>query len=311
MKRLFPAILLLTIVLAGCGKPAEFPVPEGVQTVRAVLRPVPFSLKRRGMHALIAPDGKMAAYAESVAVNLRALEGREVELQGKFEKNTDPTELPVLIVEKVLDGGEAPSKPWSIPALELSLELPRTWKGAIKGKSASFTASGVTLPILVITQRVAPPKAGSNPLYGPLPVASSSATSELLVVGLRKGTAAMSTAGDSWVVVVAPSGSSDGGSETIFTFLIQTDIAVDQQLSTYGDILRSVEFSFTSGAATSSSRSAAKRSSSSPSNTSGSSQSRATGEGMPCGGSAGILCISGMYCKITDPVSDSGVCTRR
>ncbi len=310
MKRILTLSLGLMLLLTGCGRPAEFPVPEGVHIVRAVLQPVPFSLKRRGTHALIAPDGKMAAYAESVAVNLHALEGREVELQGRFEKNSDPSELPVLIVEKVLDGGEAPSKPWAIPALGLSLELPRAWKGTIKGKSASFTASGVTLPILVITLRIAAPKTGSNPLYAPLAVASSSATSELLVVGLRKGTAAMSAAGDSWVVAVAPSGSSDGGSETIFTFLMQTDIAVDRQLSAYGDILRSVEFN-SSGASTSSSRSAVNRSSSIPSNTSGSSQSRMTGEGMPCGGSAGILCLSGMYCKITDPVSDSGVCTKR
>ncbi|MSR86925.1 hypothetical protein EXS70_02010 [Candidatus Peribacteria bacterium] len=166
--------LLSLLLLSACGKEVEFPVPPGVQTVRAMLQAVPFSLKRRGTHALLASDGKVAAYAESTAVNLRMLEGRQVLLQGVYEKNIDPSAFPVLVVQKVLEGGEEEQRPWVMPA---------------RASSSSSRNAG----------------------------ASSQ----------------------------------------------------------------------------------------------GPSSGRATGEGAPCGGSAGILCPSGFYCRITDPVGESGLCAKR
>lgn len=304
MRRIPLFLLIGILALSACSKKPEFPVPEGVQTVRAVLRPVPFSLDRRGTHALVGADGQIAAYAESTAVNLRLLEGRDVELQGIFEKNIDPTDLPVLVVQKVLDSGGELLRPWTIPALSLSLDLPRDWKGSLKGTSATFTASGYTAPVLTIIQRRPNPNPNPTPTYGPAAVPSDS---ELLVVGLRKATATLSADVQIWKVVVAPPGSSPDGAETEFTFALRAVHGNQEQLTQYRDVMRSVEFKGSAFSA----RAASQASQRPASSLSGSAQSRATGEGAPCGGAAGILCLSGMYCKITDLVSESGVCAKR
>ncbi len=317
MKAKLLLLLTAALLLASCSKNTEFPIPDGVQTVRAVLKPVPFSLKRRGTHALIGADGKMAAYAESTVVNLHALEGRAVELQGIFEKNTDLSALPVLVVQKVLSSGDEELRPWAIPALGMSLALPRSWKGSIKGSSALFTASGFTAPVLSISivpspnpsplALRSPPKAdeGGSPLYGPLPVPASDSSPEFLVVANRKAIAALKT--DSWTVRILPSATE--GKQHVLVFAIRSDLPADGQLQTYRKILTLIQF--TSGGASSRAASSvlSKRSSAAATGSTGS--SRADGDGAPCGGAAGILCPSGLYCRITDPVGESGVCSKK
>ncbi len=298
-------VVLFLLLLTSCEKKPEFPIPEGVQTVRAVLKPVPFSLKRRGTHALIGADGKMAAYAESTAVNLRLLEGRDVELEGIFEKNSDPAALPVFVVQKVLKSGEEALRPWTIPALGLSLELPRSWKGSIKGSSATFTASGFTSPVLSISTVSSPSPTNPSPLYGPLPVSGSDSSAELLVVASRKAEATRTA--DTWTVKILPA--TKDGKQHVLVFAIQSDIPADEQLQTYRKILTSIQF--TSGGASSRAASSATSKRSSAAATGSPGSSRAGGDGAPCGGVAGILCPSGFYCRITDPVGESGVCTKK
>lgn len=308
MKRRETIIILASILLlSGCGKNAEFPIPPGIQTIRAILKPVPFSLKRRGTHALIASDGQMAAYAESSAVNLHSLEGREVEFQGIFEKNTNPADLPVFVVQKVIEGGNEDMRPWAIPSLSLSLQLPRNWKGTLQGKSASFTAPDSTDPLLTITVR-SMASLSDSPMYGPAPLPMES-DGDMLVVGLRKATAAFSAGHASWTVTVPEPLTPEGNLEVVFTFAVRPDLPTDQQLSSYRNILRSVTFSFTGTSSVQSSSSA--RFFRSSSSSAGSAQSRAAGDGAPCGGIAGILCPSGLYCRIIDPASDSGLCAKR
>jgi hypothetical protein len=293
----------LGILLAGCSTP-ELTIPEGVQTVHGYVKSVPFSLQRRGTHAILtASGGSLLFYAESTAVNLRSLEGREADLQGIFEKNSDPKALPVLVVSKII-GGEEELKAWSIPALSLSLKLPHSWKGTLKGGSATFTATGFTVPVLLITQKAAAAKS-SQPLYGPLPLPASGTASETFVVGIRKASAERSAL--AWTVRIASATAQ--GPETVFTFALKASES-DKQIESYKKILRTVEFT----AGKSSSAAAASSTISRPSASSfgnGSSTSRAQGEGAACGGAAGILCPAGLYCKITDPLSDSGTCTKR
>ena len=50
------------------------------------------------------------------------------------------------------------------------------------------------------------------------------------------------------------------------------------------------------------------RSASNNSRTGVSSMPAGSGEGQPCGGLAGILCPSGLYCEITDLEQNIGVC---
>lgn len=296
-------LLLGVLFLTACEK-AEIPLPQGVQVVRGYLQPVPFSLKRRGTHALYTGSGgTMIVYAESTGVNLRLLEGQDVELEGVFEKNSEVGALPVLVVGKILAGSDEQMRPWAIPALGLSVNLPKSWKGSIKGGSATFTASGFTMPVLTITARKTARAASGQPVYGPLPVSSPG---ELLVVGLRKALADVDAASEAWVVRVAPSPS--GTSETIFTFALQSASPVASQVLLYRNILKTVEFKAATMSAASSATSSIPQSGSSASATSG---SRAGGEGSVCGGVAGILCPKGLFCKITDAVSESGVCTKR
>ncbi len=302
MKRLTICLFLVMLVV-GCTE-KEIPLPEGIQTVSGYLTSVPFSLQRRGTHALLTASGStLIAYAESSAVNLRLLEGQDVQLEGVLEKNLSPKDSPVFVVQKVLQGSDEQMRPWAIPALGLSVNLPKSWKGTIKGGSATFTAAKPSIPSLTITTRnVAASSPGSDqPLYGPLPVSSDAADGELLVVGLRKAQAHINAEGF-WIVRIAPSAS--GGSETVFTF---PPLPVELHLMPYRTILKTVQFSV--GTTASSVRTEASFSALPPA--SAGSTSRASGEGAACGGVAGILCPKGLLCTITDPVSESGVCARR
>ena len=309
MKRALTTLLFATILLAGCTKKNEFPIPVGVQTVRAILQPVPFSLKRRGTHALLGADGKIAAYAESTAVNLHALEGRMVELQGTFEKNSDPAALPVLVVTKILNRGEDEMRLWKVPALGLSLQVPHDWKASIQGQKSTFTASGSTAPVLTITLKALPPPsaAGGEPLYGPSSLPDGRSP-ETLTVGSRKAMAVLSV--DAWIVRVAPPAVPAGGKEVDFTFAIRPELAAEDQVLLARKILASVEFSFTNTSARSSS-SATVFPTSFPSSAGSTNSTRAAGEGAPCGGIAGILCPKGLLCSIKDPATDSGICIKR
>ena len=128
-----------------------------------------------------------------------------------------------------------------------------------------------------------------------------------MVVGLRKATATLSADAQTWKVVVAPPGSSPDGAQTEFMFALRAIHDNQVQLDQYRDVMRSVEFR----GATSSVRASSQASQRPASSFSGSAQSRATGEGTPCGGAAGILCPSGMYCRISDLVNESGACAKR
>ncbi len=302
MKKTTAILFLAAMLLTGCGEP-EVVLPQGPQVVRGILQPVPVSLKRRGTHALLGLDGKMLSYAESTAVNLHVLVGREVELEGTLEKNTDPKEMPVFVVTSVRSGGGEQTRPWVIPALGLTVEVPKSWKASIQKKTATFTASGAALPVLTITEIAAPLPSSPSPPYGPASV--SSVAGEALTVGLRKARAEQQ--GNEWIVrVTGP------GADTQFRFVLQQDLATDLQLSLYRAILQKVTFSYGVPAASQSSamsRPPAQTPGAPPASAGGS--SRAAGDGAPCGGAAGILCPSGFYCRITDRTAQSGICVKR
>ncbi|MBI2635820.1 hypothetical protein HYW84_00640 [Candidatus Peregrinibacteria bacterium] len=298
MRRIFalPLVVIIGVILvAACEKP-DTPLPVGIQTVHGYLQPVPFSLKRRGTHALYSGSGgEMMAYAEGIVVNLRQIERQDVEVEGVFEKNIVRDDLPVFVVQRVLHAANEQMRRWTIPALGLSVALPKSWKGGIKGGSAMFTASGSSVPVLTITVRKAPPAAPENPLYGPLAAGNPG---ELMTVGSRKATAVVSVADQTWTARVAPAPS--GKSETIFSFALQSSLKIELQQPLFRNILKTVEFN-----------SAALQTLQSESSVSGAADSRASGEGAACGGVAGILCPKGQFCKITDSIGESGVCTKR
>ena len=147
MRRGLSLIALATVLLiAGCG-PREAPLPAGLQNIRGQLRRADISLTRRGTHELVQND--VAVYlVESPTVNLHQLEGKEVELQGMLERNSDPAALPVLVVTSIVGGQAESMRAWSIPGLGISFEAPRSWTGDIANSVAQFTVSGSTVPVL-------------------------------------------------------------------------------------------------------------------------------------------------------------------
>lgn len=298
------SVLFVCVALLGVSAcETKAVLPTGVQTIHAVVQSVPFSLKRRGTHGLLDSQGTMFAFAESTAVNLRALEGREVDLEGIYEQNTDDEALPVVVVQKVINGGEEELRSWKIPALGLTVHLPRSWKGVVQGKTAAFTATGSAAPVLTITTVAGAQTSSAGSQYGALPSPSIDA----FVVGLRKATAEMNADGDRWVVRVV-----SADSRTDFAFSL-TEGSAEQQVASFRRFLKTVTFD--SGASASKATSSRASSMPAPSSVSGSTgssgTSRASGEGSPCGGVAGILCPKGFYCKIADSTTETGTCVKR
>lgn len=284
MRRALFLTTLFTVplLLSSCGKkPIEIPV--GVQTVRAQVETVPFSRKRRGTHQLLR-DGQIFAFAESTTVPLHDVVGKEADLVGIFERNTDPTDFPVLVVQEIRGQTVSKLKPWAIPSLSLNLQLPLGWKGDIKAGTAEFSTSGSLL--LRITERTA------------AQTSSSGTESETFLVGLRTAHAELDTVASRWIVRVTGEKSKP---DTIFAFTVNPVAPLDQQMQLFRRVLATVRFGTVSS-------SAPKSSSGSPSSVAG---SAGVLPGTPCGGPAGILCPAGFSCVITEAGSDSGTCKKR
>lgn len=287
MRRLFLVTLCLTpLLLSACGKKPPV-LPTGVQTVHAEVEPVPFSLKRRGTHQLL-KNGKVFAYAESTTISLHDVVGKEADLVGVYELNTDPTDFPVLVVQEIRGQTVTKLKAWSIPSLSVSVELPSAWKGDIKAGTAEYSASGSLM--LRITQRTA------------ATVVSSEGGSDSFLVGLRTAHAELDTAASRWTVRVT---GDKTGPDTIFAFTLNPVAPLDQQQQLFRRILNTVRFGTVASVTSKSSATGTVSSSGDAA------MSAVGGAGTPCGGPAGILCPAGYSCVITEAGSDSGTCRKR
>lgn len=299
MKRKGTLLVGVIVLLTACS-PEEVPLPQGTQTVRGYVQSVPFSLKKRGTHVLRTESGgQILYYVESREVNLRALEGRMTTLTGTFEKNIDPVLPLVLIVSDVEATKEEKTKIWSVPALGLLIDTPLSWKASIRGKVAEFTASGSSTPILTIAIRHRATTAGST--HSAIP------GEEAVLVGQRLGYGVFDDAAKTWTVrVESIQPTASGTDDLLLSFSLQDGAAQPStaaRLEQFRKILRSVRFGT---AQTSKPTSSAQAQSSA-----GSVGSVTGGEFTPCGGPAGVLCPKGFYCKVTEPTTESGVCTKR
>jgi hypothetical protein len=248
-------------------------------------------LGRRGTHLLLQQE-KPVTYVESSVVNLRAQEGREVELQGIYEPNTDRhTSLPVLVVQKILSGGEAEKRAESLPSLGITLSVPRAWTAKKETDRARFSASGSALTILDIR------KQQNDEVSSLLGKASSSASPALTIGGHTAATVLREQQLTFAAFVQIPASVSADAYTLSFTFALDTRTPVQQQVDDALAILRTVKFSVSSSSARSAP--AASASSIDP-----------AAKGKPCGGPAGILCPGGYYCQITEVGGDIGKCTR-
>lgn len=269
------AATVLLVALQSCTRKAEQPLPAGTQTMTGVLVPVPLSKTRRGTHVLT-QQGERVYLVESARADLRDFEGVDVVVTGKLERNTDPDALAVLLASGVTLV-DMPARMWEIDSLEISLETPATWSIQEFDDGTQFTETGATHVLLKIY---------------PATITALPAGTMLQVAG-RKAVR-VNASGTQTVYVL--------NGRTILTFLFQPDANTPLTAAErdFNRVLRSVKFgtSTSSGSGTSVS-------------TSSSSQRTGTGSapsGAPCGGPAGVLCPSGQYCEVTDPVDGIGRC---
>lgn len=142
------SFLLSTLFLVGCGEPELVPLPVGEQTVSGELFPAGLSLTRRGSH-ILKQDGLDVYFVESTMVNLRSFELKTVILKGVLERNTDPSDLPVLVVTEVESGGSE-YQTWSYPTLGLTFKAPPEWKARTTEDGVQFSVEGSPKPVLTI-----------------------------------------------------------------------------------------------------------------------------------------------------------------
>ncbi|MBI1813186.1 hypothetical protein HY285_02710 [Candidatus Peregrinibacteria bacterium] len=288
-------ILLLSssALLAACSQKTTVALPQGEQSVTGILKPLAFSLHRRGTHVLL-QQGSPLYDVESATVNLGAHEGERVTLTGGIEPNTDASALPVLVVRNVIiASGSTVYRPASFPLLRIAFDIPADWHARIEDEFAQFTASDSLEPLLTLFLQ---PIAGSD--FDTGTAAHATVTRTPLAIGSKRAIRAIDA------VTAAETISIDRGvdpsippEKRVITLVFVPFPPSDE---TMAEIQAHIEHSLRAGGEfSSSSASVTWKQSSSSTNNSG---------GQPCGGAAGILCPPGFYCAVTDPKNSIGVC---
>lgn len=273
------------------------PLPEGVQQIEGYLKRSELSRVRRGTHSIRVGSGTITAYLESAQVNLRPLEESVVVLEGVYERNIDPSDPPVFVVQKFVSGGPVTLRRVNLALAGVSIEVPETWDMSEAAGEVQFLPLGATGSVLSVASVpldqvpfdfktfVAKPGTGITAL--PLVVADEVAglawaeASQELGVYVRFGSGKVA-AGPGVVRLRFPQAEWGPG--------VKDGSVVDRVLQT----LRP-----TYSASSSSRRSV----------TGGVTGSGAAKAGQPCGGPAGVLCGAGSYCDVSaDPKSGIGVC---
>lgn len=278
MQILRPTLLLgsLTLVLVSLlsctSKQVEVVLPSGPQTLTGSLTPAELSLNRRGTHVL-RQMGRDVYYVESSLLNLRSFEGMDVTITGTLEKNTDASYLPVLVATNVVLISE-PSHMWTVPALHLTFSAPLAWNGDVFDDGVSFTQTGSSAPLLKIHRSS----------LAQLPVGSP------LVIGGERAVLIESGSGQ---VVYVQSGPNVLAVELDKTLMNPSG---KDPVRSVLLLLKSIAFMNASSSSVGSAMSTG-------------SSATSTQSAMPCGGPAGILCPTGMYCAITDTQLGIGVCS--
>ncbi|MBI3618502.1 hypothetical protein HY213_00530 [Candidatus Peregrinibacteria bacterium] len=292
-RSLFSIILLSSVLVTACGSNPSGPLPQGEQSVTGILKPLAFSLHRRGTHVLL-QQGIPLFDVESAAVNLHVHEGERVTLKGVIEPNTDATALPVLVARSLMiASGSMLYHTVPFPLLQISFDVPTDWTSHAEDEFAQFTASGSSEPLLTLFLQ---PIAGSDFETGA--AAHATVTRTPFSIGSKRAIRAIdAVTGAETISIDRGIDPSIAPEKRVITLVF---VAFSPSDETMAEIQAHVEHSL---------RAVGQFSSSSASiNQKKSSSSASASAGQPCGGIAGILCPAGFYCAVTDPKNNIGVC---
>ena len=265
------ALLCTAFLLTSCGSNVLPPIPTGEQTVAGTLRAAPLSAVRRGSH-YIEQNGVNVYYAESSLVNLRKYQNKRVTLRGTFEHNTDPEDLPVLVVESVVDAEDS-VKEHTLGGIHVRLRAPVEWKLIEReGKYQFRLTEDEEDPLLVLWQ-----EEGEELPEGGVPV----------VVDATRATKLIDDLSNTQIIVVKRD-----GVLLHMRFSPGERLTADRLSQDFLVLLKSVNLLEN-----------VSESSSSATGTGGV-------LGTPCGGTAGILCPEGEFCDIQNFEENIGRCRR-
>lgn len=258
------AYVAWSVYSSGPGRATEIPV--GVQTVMGTLLPVELSLSRRGTHVLTVDDENIA-YVESQTVNLRQYELTDVGVTGTFHANTDPSDLPVLIVTAIRPI-DLPSVAVDVPSVGLRLRVSPEWNMSTFDDGVAFTLTGSSTPILRIMRSSLTQLPPGNALFiGGYGAVRLDGPTGVQTVHLQAGRNIITFTWDS----------ADTTQLAQFAQLLRTAIVSSSQSSSRKPM---------TGGFLQLPSSAASAGSSTPYRP------------QPCGGPAGVLCPAGTYCAV-------------
>lgn len=266
----FITVLTTSSLLSGCGENVLPPLPSGDQTVTGILRAAELSAVRRGSF-LINQEGINVYYAESSLVNLRAYEDKQVTLRGVIEHNTNPEDLPVLVAESIVDIEET-SKEHVLSIIDVTITTPVQWKLVKReGKYQFYSDEEDGDALLVVWQ-----EDGELLPDGGVPI----------VVDATRATRLIDDLSGTHIVAVKRK-----GKILHFRFSPGTRANADRLYEDFIEVLNSVELK--------------------SSLVDDPDVSFGTGSlGVPCGGSAGILCPEGSFCDVQSFDDNVGKCRR-
>lgn len=304
LRRALPLSFLFALLfISACSKPTSSSIPLGPRTLSGMVKVAEISLSRRGTDLLV-QNGAPVCYLESSTVNLQAFEGRNVVLSGTVEPNTDAKDLPVLVVQTVVGGAGTGTRTWTIQSLGVSVDTPLEWRGKVASVGAQFTASGAATPILTLFTE------GEKNLQSVGVTSPKGTKFSSIALGIHHGVEVFDQeTGSAKVQIDLRPFVTDSGAN-ILTLLFtpsgeEVQLDPDAWRVTVDDVVHSLVFSFDS-----SSSSSVVSTVSSASSSRTSLPLTGSGVGMPCGGTAGILCPSGMFCEITDVQANTGQCQK-
>jgi hypothetical protein len=219
---------------------------------------------------IIEQEGIDVYYAESSLINLREYQGKRVTLRGVFEHNTDPDDLPVLVTESVVDVEET-SQEHVLSVIGVTITTPVQWKLVKREGKYQFHLEEDGGALLVVWQ-----ESGVLLPDGGVPI----------VVDATRATRLVDDLSGTQIVSVKRT-----GKILHLRFSPGTRTNADRLLEDFIEVLNSIELK--------------NSSSNGPDPTFG------TGSlGIPCGGSAGILCPDGSFCDVQSFDDNVGKCRK-